>query len=98
AREFMPLVGEATSRVARCDLLDGHFDLAVRGFEDAMEIDRGMRDWGAQTANRMRLGQAHLWAGSTEVARPLLADAYERARENGDELIATEALVHLGAA
>ncbi len=96
--EQLRLAAMAATNVAYCDMLNGHFDMAVRGFNEALVMDRALRDWSAEAVDLVNLGQTHLWAGRAEEARPLLARAMGLARDLGEELTVAEAHVHLGAA
>ncbi|HEY3448968.1 MAG TPA: adenylate/guanylate cyclase domain-containing protein [Myxococcales bacterium] len=93
-----PLAARARASAARCELHLRRFGKARLGFEEALQLDRGMGRWVDLAGDLLDLGQTLVWDGRAQDARAHLEQALRYAQDEADSLTAAEATVHLGAA
>jgi tetratricopeptide (TPR) repeat protein len=95
---YLDIRAIATNNIAYCAMLNTKFARAQLGFQAATDMFHAMGRWGAKANCLANLGQAFLWDGRPDDARPHLEKALGIALDIGDESVAAEARVHLGAA
>jgi class 3 adenylate cyclase/tetratricopeptide (TPR) repeat protein len=98
ALRHLRIEADATNALAHSQMHRGLFGEAIGGFDDAVGKYRALASWGDVANALVNLGQAYVWAGRHEEACGYLESALVTAREAADELVVTEATVHLGAA
>jgi tetratricopeptide (TPR) repeat protein len=98
ALRHLRIEADATNALAHNQMHRGLFGEAIGGFDDAVGKYRALASWGDVANALVNLGQAYVWAGRHEEAAGYLESALVTAREAADELVVTEATVHLGAA
>jgi class 3 adenylate cyclase/tetratricopeptide (TPR) repeat protein len=98
ALRHLRIEADATNALAHNQMHRGLFGEAIGGFDDAVGKYRALASWGDVANALVNLGQAYVWAGRHEEAAAYLESALVTAREAADELVVTEATVHLGAA
>lgn len=91
------LCARAANSGAHCALHLRRFEEAREGFEESMRLCRALRAWADLANGLSNLGQAYLWDGQPDRARPVLEEALRTAQEAGEQLVVAEATVHLGA-
>ncbi|MGC4114455.1 MAG: adenylate/guanylate cyclase domain-containing protein [Myxococcales bacterium] len=93
-----PLAARARAAAARCELHLRLFGKARLGFEEALQLDRGLGQWVDLAGDLLNLGQTLVFDGQAQQARPHLEQALRYAQDEADSVTAAEATVHLGAA
>ncbi|MEZ4272539.1 MAG: hypothetical protein R3C68_14255 [Myxococcota bacterium] len=79
-------------------MLCRNFDRALRGFDDALVLYKGLRDQRGKARTLMNRGQVQVWLGDFAKARVHLSEAQYLTTQLGDELTQGEAEIHLGLA
>jgi adenylate cyclase len=97
AAQMLHLRVQATANSAYCDMEACDFEAARRGFEEAITMDRALGLWHDEAQDLVNLGQSCLWEGRLDEAQGHLDKGMAIALELGEDAIAAEAQVHLGA-
>ncbi|MBW2525329.1 MAG: AAA family ATPase [Deltaproteobacteria bacterium] len=95
---YLDIRAIATNNIAYCAMLERKFAHARLGFDAATRMFHAAGRWSAKANCLANLGQTFLWEGRPDDARPPLEKALGIAIDIGDESVAAEARVHLGAA